>query len=206
MGRWYLVRHGKTAWNAEGRIQGQSDTPLSKLGAEQARRLAARLASVDFAAAYSSDLSRALETATIALQGRAIPIVPVPELREISYGLWEGLTSTEAGRRFAAEYAEMMRMSTGSAMPGGESPAQVIERTRRVRDRLLAAHGHDGDLLIVGHSGSIKGLLVALLDLPVEAFWRFRLLPSSISIVGVHNPGATLDGWNDTAHLEGLDG
>lgn len=206
MGKWYIVRHGKTAWNIAGRIQGQSDMPLSPLGYEQARMLGIRLQQVKLAAAYCSDLSRAVQTAETVLQGHGIPVQRATDLREFAYGPWEGLSFQEAQRDFPVEYAEFIRMSVTFAPPGAETAIEVTERARRFRDGLLATHGPADDLLIVGHSGSLKGLLVTALGLPVEAFWRFRLVPASLSIVTIHDPGATLDLWNDTSHLEGLDG
>ena len=90
MGRFLIVRHGETAWNAEGRIQGHSDTPLSEHGIRQARAAASRLADPVIDAAYSSDLVRASETARMLLEGRDTPLVRTAELRERYYGSLKG--------------------------------------------------------------------------------------------------------------------
>ena len=96
----------------------------------------------------------------------------------------------ESGANFLAPFA-----------PGGESVSQLVQRVDRARKRIAEAHGADDDLLIVAHSGSVRGLLIGLLDLPIEAFWRFRPMPGSLSIVTVSEGMAVAELWNGTAHL-----
>ena len=86
MGRLFVVRHGETVWNREGRIQGHTDVALSDRGMEQARLLAQRLEPVKFDAAYASDLCRASQTASLILEGREVPVTPTPSLREYHKG------------------------------------------------------------------------------------------------------------------------
>ena len=204
MGKWHLVRHGRTSWNREKRVQGHSDPPLNPLGRLQAERLAKKLGPATFGVAYASDLRRATQTAEAILHGRQLALGPAPELRELAYGVWEGLAFTEIPERYPGEYAHYMARSLDFEAPGGESMRQLLTRVRAFKERLVTAHP-DEDLLVVGHSGSLNALVVSLLELPPEAMWRFHLDPTSISVVSLHNPGVTLDSWNDTSHLEGLD-
>ena len=204
MGRWRLVRHGRTSWNQQKRVQGHSDPPLDSLGRLQAERLAMKLRPASFGAAYASDLRRAAQTAEAVLHGRQLALVPAPELRELSYGKWEGLAYTEVLSRYPSEYAHYMARSLDFAAPGGESLRQLLARVDAFKERVVSAYP-DEDLLVVGHSGSLNALVVSLLELPPEAIWRFRVDPTSISVVSLHNPGVTLETWNDTSHLEGLD-
>jgi broad specificity phosphatase PhoE len=90
-----LVRHGTTQWNVEKRLQGEIDIPLNDLGREQAHQLREKLAHIEFDAVYTSDLSRASETTEIVMQGKSIPIIKTPELRESRFGSWEGSTVSE---------------------------------------------------------------------------------------------------------------
>ena len=90
------------------------------------------------------------------------------------------------------------------AAPGGESILDLIQRVRKLQERLVSVHPAD-DVLVVGHSGSLLSLLVGLLGLPPEAVWRFHAYRASISIVTLHSQRAVLDLWSDTSHLEGLD-
>ena len=140
MGHWYLVRHGETDWNLNERIQGQTDTPLNATGRRQADLLGRRLDDVHFDAMYSSDLARTYETAQLVAKGRDLAIVADPDLREFSFGEWEGLTDAEIEARQPGALTE--RISAGNeafSAPGGENTWQVLERVRRFCTRTAAA-------------------------------------------------------------------
>lgn len=202
MGKWHLVRHGRTAWNADGRLQGHSNTPLGDEGRRQVERLALRLSHKQFVAIYASDMTRAFDTATILSQGRLLPL-PMADLRETMHGAWEGLTFKEAQERYPAEYEGFMRSpDSGFAAPGGESISDVSVRVKKAIEKIKTAHREEDDVLVVGHSGSIKVLAFALLDIPLTYYWRVRTEPASLSIVSVQQGVATLELWNDTSHLE----
>ena len=204
MNRWFLVRHGATDWNSEGRIQGQSDPPLNEAGQRQARRLGMRLASVPFAEAWSSDLRRGSDTAAAILQGRDLRLQTMPDLREKHFGAWEGLTYREVEARYPDLYRS--RLMTGDlsfAPPGGESDLQLYARAGAVADRLLQAHaGRGGNLLVVTHGGTLRALVARLLDLPAQKMWGFRFANAGLSVVSLFEDGsAVLDLLNDTSHL-----
>ncbi|MBF8299374.1 MAG: alpha-ribazole phosphatase [Dehalococcoidia bacterium] len=201
LGKWYLVRHAKTAWNAQGRIQGHSESHLEAEGLAQAERLAARLSSVSFHAAYSSDMARTKATVAAILSGRQVPLEITQELRELSYGQWEGMTHQEVGAAFGQEYQEYLRGDVGFAPPGGESAVQLLERLGPFKERLLSSHAGQ-DLLLVAHGGTIKGLLILLMDMPADLFWRFSVGHASISVINTYKDTATLERWNDISHLE----
>ena len=102
-----LVRHGETDWNAEGRLQGHTDRPLSDYGRRQARRLAEELEGEELEAIYSSDLARAHETAEIVGERLGLPVALEPDLREKDWGTWEGLNAVERDRvEFVGESTE----------------------------------------------------------------------------------------------------
>src|SRR5579884_1391455 len=105
-----LVRHGETDWNAEGRLQGHTDRPLSDFGRRQAKELAERLSGERVDAIYASDLARARETAEIVGERLGLPVVIDPDLREKNWGSWEGLTGDErAGVEYEGETTEAHR-------------------------------------------------------------------------------------------------
>ncbi|MXV80722.1 MAG: histidine phosphatase family protein [Chloroflexi bacterium] len=202
---WYLVRHGQTEWNRTRRIQGQSDVPLNEHGRAQAEALGKRLSDVRFDAAYSSDLSRTMESAELVTAARACEIVPTPELREFSYGEWEGMTIAE----IEAQAPERLRRrlqgrNEDFAGPGGENACDVLERVRAFYERALQRHGAGDRLLVVAHGGSLRALLVCLLDLPAEHFWRVHLDTASLSIVRSFDGSGVLHLWNDTRHLASI--
>lgn len=134
-----LVRHGETDWNAEGRLQGHTDTPLNDFGRSQAQTLAEILAVEKLDAVYASDLARARETAEI-IGGRiGLPVVLRADLREKDWGTWEGLTSAERDRvEFAGETTEAHR-----------------ERTLRALLEIAECHPA-GRVLVVTHGGSVR--------------------------------------------------
>jgi len=118
--RLLLARHGQSLWNQVRKFQGANDVGLSDLGRAQAEALGRALrAGYRVAAAYVSPMSRALDTAQIALAGTGIPLVPVPELRELSLGEWEGCTVDEVRAREGNPYHAWVRSPLDCPPPGG---------------------------------------------------------------------------------------
>lgn len=200
MTRWLLVRHGETAWNREGRYQGHLDVPLSDAGREQAAALSVALASVPIVTAFASDLTRASETARIALGTRSVPLIATPNLRETAYGEWEGLSFREARERDPDLFRRFARWDSTVAPPGGEAVPQVFARVRAFLES-LDHRDPDGTYLIVAHSGTVRMLASALLGLPAEATRRFALDSASLSVVETHPRGSAFTLWNDTSHF-----
>lgn len=200
MGSWVLVRHGETLWNAAGRVQGHTPIPLSARGLLQAQDLRRRLHSLPISTAYASDLSRCVQTAEVVLQERPVPLHLSKDLREQAYGRWEGSTYKELEVRDPARYAEMLRGDNSFAPPGGESLARVAERVSSFIGAVKASCPEE-TVLIVGHGGSLRAMLIGLLGLPLAAVWRFRFDPASVSILDVYPDSAVLRLLNDTAHL-----
>src|SRR3970040_2866054 len=118
-----VVRHGETAWNREKRMQGTTDTVLSDGGRVQAQALGRRLAGRVFAALYSSDLSRARDTARAIAEHTGREVVAEPRLQERRFGIFEGLTVEEIGSRYPEEHARF----------GGRDPASAARGARAAR-------------------------------------------------------------------------
>jgi 2,3-bisphosphoglycerate-dependent phosphoglycerate mutase len=149
-----LVRHGETDWNADGRLQGQTDRPLSAFGRRQARQLGDQLKDEELAdgqleAVYSSDLARARETAEIVGERLGLPVVLDPDLREKDWGSWEGLTAVERDR---VEFV-------------GESTNAHQERILRALRRISERHPGNGRVLVVTHGGSMRRVQTAALGM-----------------------------------------
>ncbi|MCY3567867.1 MAG: histidine phosphatase family protein [Chloroflexi bacterium] len=203
---WYLVRHGETDWNRAQRIQGQTDVPLNARGRRQIAALARRLHGTRFTAVYASDLSRTMQSARLLVGETALPIAPTPELREFSYGEWEGLTIAEVEARDADRFSRRLSgRNEDFAGPGGENTFDVLERVRRFHEQTMQRHAPGEAVLVVGHGGSLRALLVCLLDLPPEHFWRVRLDVAALSIVRSYPQTGVLELWNDTSHQDNLD-
>jgi broad specificity phosphatase PhoE len=160
--RIYLFRHGRTDWNAEGRIQGHLDVPLNDEGRAQARRLLAPLARLGVEAYLSSDLSRARETAEIARGRRTVPLHTHPGLREIHLGELQGLTHAEISARYGEEFSrELWKRALNDedvAKLGSESGEQVLARALGAVREFLRAHGH-ARVAVATHGGVIRRVL-----------------------------------------------
>jgi broad specificity phosphatase PhoE len=153
-----LVRHGETDWNRDGRWQGHADAPLNERGREQARRLAAELAGEDVAAVYSSDLSRARETADIIAERLGRDVSVDPRLREVHVGSWSGLTMPEIEERFPAEFARWRSGDAGHSFADGETYAAMGERVVAAVEEIAAQHPGE-QVVIVLHGGPVRSVL-----------------------------------------------
>ncbi|MBE9565298.1 MAG: histidine phosphatase family protein, partial [Proteobacteria bacterium] len=135
-----LVRHGQTVWNAEHRFQGQKDSPLTELGREQTRRVAARLAHTHIDAVYSSDISRARETAESVIAGRNLSVEPREDLRERGYGVLEGQTLEEVAATAGAWFLGWEADRIHKSPPAGESQPEMCERVMNTLCEIAQAH------------------------------------------------------------------
>jgi broad specificity phosphatase PhoE len=166
-----LARHGQTDWNAERRWQGHTDRPLNERGREQAEALAERLADVELVAVYSSDLSRARDTAAVVAERQGLDVRTLPELREVDVGSWAGLTRAEAEERFPKAFARWQEGHPG--WDDGESYEAMTARVVRAA-REIAAGEPDGPVLVVTHAGPIRALHAAALGIDIHTYRRLR--------------------------------
>jgi probable phosphoglycerate mutase len=155
MTEFLLVRHGETDWNVERRFQGQADPPLNEAGRDQARALAEQLANEALDAIYTSDLSRARETAEIVGARTGAPVVALAELREIDVGEWQGLTWPEIQERFPQGVGRWNEHGHGWA--DGETYAELERRVVRALQSLADDHP-TARLLVVGHGGTVRAV------------------------------------------------
>ncbi len=205
--RLYIVRHGITTWNREMRMQGHTDVPLDPEGHRQAQQIGARLCAVPHSpqAVWSSDLSRARHTAEAIAAALDLTVRITPLLRETMLGEWEGLTRAEIEARGDGELlANYQRDSYRYRPPGSESLEDVWSRLQRAADQIRTEHPV-GQVAVVGHGGSLRALLCAALDAPVEAMRRLWLDNASLSVVEEIQDGqggfSRVILINDTSHL-----
>src|SRR5689334_1897582 len=147
-----IWRHGRTAWNLAGRVQGQTDVPLDEVGREQARAAAARLASLAPTRIVSSDLSRARQTADELGRLAGVPVETDVRFRERSFGVREGLTMAEAWEQFP-EHMAAWAAGKDAGIPGSEASADAGARFVAGLDEYIAAMGPDDTLVVVAHGG-----------------------------------------------------
>lgn len=161
-----LMRHGEIPQSEPRRFVGRQDPPLTERGREQARAWAPALARLPLAGAWCSDLARCRETAALALAGTGLAATPLPGLREVSLGAWEGLTTGEVRTRHPDEYARRGADLAGVAPAGGESFLQCQDRAWSALSAILAAHS--GLLLVVAHAGVNRAIICRVLGLPLQ--------------------------------------
>ncbi|GAC1328343.1 MAG: histidine phosphatase family protein [Mycobacteriales bacterium] len=169
-----LVRHGRTSWNAAGRLQGQLDPPLDDTGVAEAAAAAEVLATLPVAAVVASDLQRAAATAGPLARLLGRPATLDPRLREIGLGAWQGLTIDEARLTFPAEY-DGWRHGVDVRRGGGETYAEVARRTLPAIEAALGDVPPGQVLVVVTHGGTARAAIGALLGL-APALWS-RLGP-----------------------------
>ena len=156
MTRVWLVRHGETDWNRAGRWQGHTDILLNDTGREQARAVVARLRALKVARVTSSDLRRARETAEILASALPATLTEFDaDLRERSYGVFEGLTRDECAARYPEIWNEHVNGNFVD-VPGAEPREQVMTRLVRGVTRVVETHG---EIAIVSHGGAIRAFL-----------------------------------------------
>ena len=160
--RLLLLRHGLTDWNREGRYQGCSDVSLNEDGRRQAANTVEKVRQLQPQRAFSSDLSRAVETAKIVTGVMSIPLILDPRLREIGLGKWEGLTVKEVQEKYSEALINRNRDPLNYGAPGGETVLAVAARIRSFLHE-IAALGGDETVLVFSH-----GVALAVLEALVQ--------------------------------------
>lgn len=169
-----LVRHGETEWNQDGRFQGQTDIPLNARGHEQALALAAALAAEPIVAIYASDLCRAHDTAQPLADRLKLPIVITPDLREASFGSWEGLTFAEVRALDPITAEGWLRDPVRHRPHDGETREAIVTRVMGAMRRIAEQHP-DGTVAIVTHGGPVKCAVMCALEGEGTAWKQLRV-------------------------------
>ena len=195
------IRHGETEGNASRLYVGQTESPLSAQGVAQAAALGERLKHISLDAVYSSDLSRAADTAAAVAGHHSLDPTFDERLRERHYGVLEGGGyETEARERFSEVCDGLETASPAYAIPDGESAEQVRGRLSQFLNEIRAKHTGE-TVVAVAHGGVIRILLWHLLELPYPAAQYSRCENTSVSVFRFFRGGWHLDLWNDTGHL-----
>jgi broad specificity phosphatase PhoE len=191
-----FVRHGETAHNRDGRLQGRADLTLSETGLDQAARLAIRFATVPIASVVASPLQRARQTAAAIADACGCDVEVDDRLIELDYGDWDGRPLAE----IPSDAWTAWRADPHFAPPGGESLVAVTQRVESFcRDRLSSA---DGRVIAVSHVSPIKAAVAWSLGVDERATWRMQLGLATVTTLGARPDGSGyLSSFNDAAHL-----
>jgi len=179
--RLLLVRHGQTDWNEEDRFQGQSNIPLNDIGILQAQALSARLADEKIHRVFVSDLSRARQTANIIAERHHCTMIILPELREMFFGEWEGLTYAQIQKEYPEILEKWQSDTLKVAPPGGENLQVFAQRIQKFVQNIQMSHAKD-TVLMVAHGGTLQVFLCLALKLSPAMYWQFRISTGSLSL------------------------
>ena len=168
----YIMRHGRTDWNDQKKLQGQTDIPLNENGRKMAQEAARRYADVPFDICFCSPLIRAKETAELLLKGRDIPVVYDDRLREMSFGEYEGIENSFATPECPVNQFFFAPDRYIVPVPGGESVYDLLARTgsflKEVVDPLLK---EGKNVLIVGHGAMNLSIVCQVKNIPLKNYW-----------------------------------
>ena len=191
----YIIRHGETVWNTEGRLQGRADIELNENGIRIARVTARGMADIPFDLAITSPLKRARQTAELVLDDRNVPILEDARLEEITFGEWEGLCCRRDNYQIPSKDFQDFFMNPFKYQPpvGGETIRQVLDRTGEFYQELIHNPEYqEKTILIAAHGCSCRALLNQIYE-NKEDFWRGHVPPNcGVSIVEVKDGKSTL--------------
>ncbi|MEI6915853.1 MAG: histidine phosphatase family protein, partial [Armatimonadota bacterium] len=192
-----LVRHGESQWNAGRRIQGQLESDLSPLGRMQARALRRLLDKENFAAVFSSDLVRAADTALLATGWPPDEIDVTPDLREISFGHWQGLSPEEVHELWPNEWEAFRKDPINCRPESGESIEQLQQRLRRCT--AMWHKEYPGmHVIAFSHGGPVRLSILDILGMPYELWRALRVSNTGVSRIDFTENGPVLASFNNT--------
>ena len=195
-----FIRHGETDWNVEKRIQGQTDIPLNETGRRQALAMAFNAAHHEFSGIYSSDLSRALETAKMLAQRRDLEVSCWDALRERHYGIFQGITGEEGKIRYPEAYSKYIAREAGHDFETGESLKAFEERVIDAVEQLR--HRHKGETIaVVSHAGFLDIVYRRSTGRTLSAKRDFRIPNCALNWFSFDEHGWHLERWDDHHHL-----
>jgi broad specificity phosphatase PhoE len=199
-----LVRHGQTEWNRVERFRGRADVPLNETGLAQAEATGRRVASeYKPISVYSSPLSRAVKTAEAIAKHFSLPVQVHPGIADIDYGRWQGLTPDEVKGRWPEILHAWYNAPHTARIPGGETLDDLRMRGMTAVNE-LAAHHAGQTIVLVGHTVINRVILLGVLGLGNDRFWRLQQDTCAINAFTVENGEFTLSSLNDTCHLRSM--
>lgn len=184
----HLFRHGQTNWNAERRVQGQSESQLDALGIEQAQRLGERIRDLDFQHVYCSSSERTRQTAEHAFARRSLPITYLDSLREIHMGPWEGQLYAEIEAAEPDSFRHFWHEPHLFSVPGAESFFELQTRALNAIADIAARHSGE-TIALVSHGALIKSVLCHLSGKPMCDLWAPPTMHNCAHSIVHYEPG-----------------
>lgn len=189
--RIYLLRHGETDWNLQGRCQGVSDLDLNGRGKQQAADIAEVLRGERIDALYSSHLRRALRTAEAIRRSHHLAVRVDGDFRELNQGELEGLTFSDIRSAHPA-FIKLWRSEPAELqIPGGERLIDVERRAWKGLERIARSHASDETVVVVSHNFPILTILCRISRTPLNDYRSFHVKPCGLNHVSYDNR----EGW-----------
>ncbi|SDH02434.1 histidine phosphatase family protein [Propionivibrio dicarboxylicus] len=196
-----FIRHGETEWNLLGKYQGQSDVHLNARGLSQSRLLATKFDNcLSISKVYSSDLTRAVQTATPLSEVLCLPIFQMETLRERNFGRCEGLTIEEIARKYPEDAQALVNGITDYVIPGGESLKGFSKRVITYITSLVSDHPNE-TLVVVTHGGVLDMLLCRITGADIRSPMNTTVNNSGMCSVFFTCHEWAVEYWNSTPHL-----
>lgn len=197
----YIVRHGQTNWNILGRTQGHGNSDLTKKGLEQAKELADAIVDYPIDYIYSSDLGRAVQTAQIIANKLNLDVKKTSALREMGFGIWEGLLIEEIKRDHLDTYNIWRNEPHLVNIEGGENLHIIKERTDKFIEELNKKYDNK-HILLVSHSVTVRAMLLSFLGSSMQNIYRIKQDNTALNIVECRDYGPVVIKMNDTSHIK----
>lgn len=182
----YLIRHGHTAGDDKKRYKGSIDVPLSEKGVEQMKKTSVFLKDVSLSAVYCSPLNRALKSAEIIAEPHGLRPVIISQLRERSFGLWEGMTFNEIKDKYPEEFEAWVNNPLKYSPPEGESTIEVRDRAIEEIEKILSNHDNE-KIAIVAHGGINRIILCHFLGTPLDNIFRIEQDYGAVNIIELYD-------------------
>jgi broad specificity phosphatase PhoE len=198
-----IVRHGSTEWNEQERFRGLADIGLSELGIRQAEATCVRLANLPVSKIYTSPLRRALQTANIIARPHKLEPIPLDGITDINFGKFQGLSFAEAEEKYKEIFSLWMRNPEKVTFPGGESLAEVRERSSSALDEIIAGL-KDETVIFVSHKVVIGMLICHYLGLKDSQFRQVAQDTCAVNTFNRQSDNIYAVMLNDTCHLAGV--
>ena len=200
----YLIRHGQTDWNLEGKIQGRHDVSLNKTGLKQAELLAMGMDKRPVVQIFSSRQKRALETAQAVGRRQHVAVTVIDGLEEVEFGEWEGKTWDEISREYPEEFKVWCTEPAEIVPPGGESRPQIYRRIGNALNEILRRSR--GDIAIVSHGAALAYMVSLMLEKELGDHDEIIVKNASISTVEYDRETGKfhMAEANDVSHLKAL--
>lgn len=200
----YLIRHGQTDWNLEGKIQGRHDVSLNETGSKQAELLAMGMDKRPVVQIFSSRQKRALETAQAVGRRQHVAVTVIDGLEEVEFGEWEGKTWDEISREYPEEFKVWCTEPAEIVPPGGESRPQIYRRIGNALKEILRRSR--GDIAIISHGAALAYMVSIMLEKELGDHDEIIVKNASISTVEYDRETGKfhMAEANDVSHLKAL--